>query len=390
MQLKSFALVMLLIPSFSMPSFAQRVAGDWELLGKSKVGIGVDHDIIRIGKDEAWYRDRNYRRLRVSVANNEVRFKSFKLVYLNDYTENLDVNRRVREGEQFVIDLPGDRSYLKQIEMVYQTRFGLSIGRNGIRLDSAVVTVHGELSRRRPDRDRGPLELDTVRVWNNSDQIAIRRLRDKGRFGHIGIQAIDRPVYVRNVRIEFGNGDVQKVAFNQRFSPRNAATKIDLEGRRRHIDNIRITVRPPRSNRTRSLQLVGYQQPGRETVPLPPPPIPEWHLLAAKRVNIRGDRDVIRVDRNADWHRTRLFQRLHILVDGNDIRLSRLRLVYKNGYSERFKVNRMIERDGRLAIDLGGERSYIDKIVMLYKPSRGKSKNRAIVRVFGEKIVANR
>ena len=71
---------------------------------------------------------------------------AIRLVYLNGHTEDLRVDRRIRAGGDLRVELRGDRSYLRQIEMTYRARPNFE-GRT-------VVKVFGEPARRR-DRDRG-------------------------------------------------------------------------------------------------------------------------------------------------------------------------------------------------------------------------------------------
>ena len=72
---------------------------------------------------------------------------ALRLVYLNGHAEELRVNRRIRSGGDLRVNLRGDRSYLKQIEMTYRSRPNFE--------GQAVVRVFGEPARRR-DRDRRP------------------------------------------------------------------------------------------------------------------------------------------------------------------------------------------------------------------------------------------
>ncbi|MGI9423131.1 MAG: hypothetical protein ACR2PA_08055 [Hyphomicrobiaceae bacterium] len=387
---KLWAIVLVLVLSmpFGVSSQAQRASSDWELLGRTKVGFGVDRDVIRIGKSEDWYRNRSYRQLRISVSNTEVRFKSLKIVYLNGHVENVNLKRRIRPGRDFVVDLRGERSFLRQIEMVYSSRIGLSFGAGGVKLEPAVVSVYGERVRRKPPRGRNWNRISSVRIPANTDRVVFRDLRGEGRFGQIRVRVANGPVLVRQVRITFGNGDVQRAEINQRYATGDTVGPIDLSGRQRFIRSVAVTVRPSRSNRRRTLQLAAHENPGRQIERPTSRSIPRWVQLGAKRVNFRVDRDVINVGKDAAWHRSHRFRRLHFLVDDNSVRLIRLRLTYKNGYSERLPIDRNINAGGRLAIDLGGERSYIDRIRMVYK-SRSGSNGRAVVRVFGEAAGSN-
>jgi hypothetical protein len=60
-----------------------------------------------------------------------------------------------------------------------------------------------------------------------------------------------------------------------------------------------------------------------------------------------------------------------------------VRLIYLNGYSEDFRIDRLIPRGAQLPLGLGGERSYLKQIEMTYR-SRPDFGGQAVIRVFGE------
>src|SRR5690606_34973064 len=104
------------------------------------VGFLVDRDVINVGQGEDYFRNRAYKALHFQVERNDVHFQSIRLVYLNGYAETINIDRLVRSGEEIPIDLRGERSYLKSIEMVYRARPDF----RGL----ALVRVYGEPTRR--------------------------------------------------------------------------------------------------------------------------------------------------------------------------------------------------------------------------------------------------
>ena len=143
----------------SSPALAQRDA--WELLGEERVGFGDDRDVINLGHSEEFYRNKAYLRLRFVVEGGDVRMRSIRLVYLNDHSEDIDVNRSLRSGEQYDLDLNGERSYIQRIEMTYAGRPTLSIGPGGIKLGQAILRVFGENARwAAPPQPPRPRDID--------------------------------------------------------------------------------------------------------------------------------------------------------------------------------------------------------------------------------------
>ena len=120
--LRNILLTVIALVFFLQPADAQREkAGDWELLGEQRVGFTVDRDVINIGQSEEWFRNRSFRALRFEVERSDVHMLSIRLVYLNGHVEELRVDRQIRAGSRLPIDLRGERSYLKQIEMTYRS-----------------------------------------------------------------------------------------------------------------------------------------------------------------------------------------------------------------------------------------------------------------------------
>jgi len=109
----------------------------------------------------------------------------------------------------------------------------------------------------------------------------------------------------------------------------------------------------------------------------------DWVLLGEQTVGFRVDRDVINIGHAEDWYRDRGFRRLHLIAERNDIHLMSVRLVYFNGFSEDFAVDRLIREGQDQPIDLRGERKYLRRIEMIYR-SRPSFEGRAVMKVYGE------
>src|SRR5262245_65586825 len=82
----------------------------WELLGEKDVGFRVDRDVINLGQDEDWFKDRRYRALHFSDGGTDIYMIGIRLVYLNGVGEDFRVDRLIRQGEELPMDLRGERS----------------------------------------------------------------------------------------------------------------------------------------------------------------------------------------------------------------------------------------------------------------------------------------
>lgn len=130
------AVLAILALSMALPASAQRAQRDWVLLGQQEVGFMVDRDIVNVDREGV-----RFSQLRIEAERNDVYMVSVRLVYQNGYAEDFRVDRELKAGiEALPIDLRGERSYLRKIEMVYRARPDFR-GR-------AVVRIYGELRRR--------------------------------------------------------------------------------------------------------------------------------------------------------------------------------------------------------------------------------------------------
>ena len=248
----------LLLTALATDATAQRERRDrdreWILLGEQTVGFKVDRDVIRIGQSEDWYRDRAFRRLHLVPEGNDVHLISVRLVYFNGFGEDYRVDTLIREGQDQSIELRGDRSFVRQIEMVYRARPGFG-GR-------AVMKVYGEPSRRMGGPPSAPPPLvaggggggggggrDWVELGCQSvslfktDRDTIRVGRQEGRFKAIRLHARGADVELFDVRVVYTNGAPDDVPVKHVLRQGERTRPLDLRGWERSIRQVDMTYR---------------------------------------------------------------------------------------------------------------------------------------------------
>ena len=371
------------------------VADTWELLGEQTVAFGTDNDSIAVNQDEDWFRNRAFRALRFAAERNDVFMNSIRIVYINGYSEDIQVDKLIRRGSQLAVALRGERSFLKQIDMRYRGNFGISFGGGGIRVDQAVIKVYGERVQRRPEPvaeapviDRsGWSEIDTKRFDTSSSRVVFASRRGDGRFSQIRLKAVSEAVRVRDVQIRFRNGESQTVPIDSRLEGGDETRVIDLTGEQRFLDTVTVNLDPRRRPGQIELQLIGLRRPGGNEAPSGGDVYERrgWVLLGEKTVGFDVNRDVINVGQPEEWFRDRRFRRLHLIAQRNDVYMQSVRITYLNGYVEDLAIGRLIAAGTDTAIELGGERSYIRQIEMVYR-SRPNYRGQATMKVYGEPV----
>jgi len=104
----------------------------------------------------------------------------------------------------------------------------------------------------------------------------------------------------------------------------------------------------------------------------------DWELLGRTSVDSRSrpDRDVIQLGKRAGR-----FKRLDFRVDGGDIELYNMRVVYENGQVQTPNFRHMFDSRGRTrTIDLSGDARTLDRVEFSYRAVSG----RPVVSLFGK------
>jgi hypothetical protein len=215
-------------------------AGEWLLLGEKSVGFGVDRDIIRIGQGEDWYRERRFRTLHFIAERNDVHMMSIRLVYFNGFGEDFRVDQLIRQGDDLPIDLRGERSYIRAIEMTYRSRPNFR--------GEALIRVFGEPSRfggpRPPDRpgpgagrDWEQLGCQQVSLFGK-DRDSVRVGRREGRFKAIRLHVRGADVEMLNLRVIYANGEPDNLEVRHFLRQGEYTRPLDLRGWERAIDRV--------------------------------------------------------------------------------------------------------------------------------------------------------
>jgi len=189
----------------------------------------------------------------------------------------------------------------------------------------------------------------------------------KGRFERIRVRARSNGVYIRDLRVVFGNGEVQDVHFRGRLREGEQTAPIELVGGERVIRRIEIAAR----SRGRRAVVEFYAVPA-----------PVWELIGSR--NVRGyglNLSTFLVPRGMGP-----FTRVRVQVNRQDVYVVGLRVAYKNGKSQNIRVRKNI-RKGRSTrpFDLAGFNRGIEHIEVVYRARPGR-RRRGVIEVYGEKV----
>lgn len=352
---RSVILAMLAL-ALALPASAQRGTRDWVLLGQQEVGFRVDRDTIDVGRA-----DLRFSQLRIEAERNDVHVISIRLVYQNGYAEDIRVDREIRAGrEALPVDLRGERSYLRKIELTYRSRPSFR-GR-------AVVRIYGEL---RPDRHhpRGEVsrfdEIKSQQIRRRAREPVIFDMgRREGAFTRLRFQARDGGIRINDVSITFGNGETQRVSVDDRLGDNEFSRVIDLEGERRFIRSIRVEARPVRGERDATLVLLGEKRAQRR------PDLGGFTPIEKQRITRRTDDGLVEFDVGRDEGR---LAELRLLAEDGDIFIREATILFGNGETQSVRVrDRLNEGELSEVIDLAGEKRFIRSVRVRARLARGE------------------
>lgn len=409
-RLLAFLTIMVAISASAIaPAVAQRgdrSGGGWEPLGEARVAFRGDSDVIALPHNEDYYHARAYRRLRFVIEGGEVKIRLVRLVYLNGHTEELEIGQTWKPGQQFDVDLRGERSYLREIHLLHKGKFDIKIGQGGIKIAKPKVIVYGQniralppppLESRRPaGRDFETLAAE--RFDRRVERVVLRVGKREGRIARIMLAHEGEPIRIKSLRIRFGNDDIQNVQLDQRLRDGEQTRSIDLDGDRRFIEQVTVILDPRDRPGSVKLTLLGLERGGREDRepragrgPDGPPDRyegrrgrPDWVLLGRQTVDLGVDSDAIEVGRDGEGG-GRGFDKLHFIAETNELFMRAVRVVYANGYAEDYRIEKLIPIGGDLALDLPGRRSFIRRIETVYSAKPG-FRGQSVVSVFGEAV----
>jgi hypothetical protein len=95
---------------------ATTVSAQWKDLGSREVKQGVEEDTWRLNSFHG-----QFRKIKLTVAHNKVKFLRLEVEYKNGETERVDIKKLINAGGSTrVIDLRGNDRYLNRVNVWYE------------------------------------------------------------------------------------------------------------------------------------------------------------------------------------------------------------------------------------------------------------------------------
>ena len=316
-------ILLLMCVAFTHPASAQRSitykASDLSLIGEREVEPRNSRVVIDIGKDQG-----RLEAIALRVRDHSVRLRGLRIVFGDGSSQEVDIYDRIRPDEVTrIIDLRGERRYVKRIEAHVRPRFRR---RRIATLEVLAIESGPELR-----------HLATGVIRGRARVIEIPVGLEFGRMSALSIRAVNRSFRIREIDIEFGDGTHQVIRVNRRV-PAGSLTEIHKFPRStssgtklRYIKNVTLTLRPTFSRRSGKLELFGEEVPN-EINP---------HVIGTSSVYHDGaPRIVFRLRRHRDRY-TGIA--LHSL--DRPLRIRNVEVVFRDHSRKTYSLNRILGQD---------------------------------------------
>jgi uncharacterized protein YraI len=206
---------------------------NWKRVASKEVDRRRDREVIQLGRN-----DGRFDEFRLRVLNNDVRIRRMNVQYGNGTAHDLDVDRRVNEGEATdPITLRGRNGrFIDRVTLVYDT-----VGRGPkATVELWAHQTEGRQGRNdRPNFGRNWDRLASKEVDRRRDRDVIQLDRKDGRFDEFRLRVLDNDLRIRRMRVEYGNGVAHDLDVDRRVNEGEATDPITLRGRNgRFIDRV--------------------------------------------------------------------------------------------------------------------------------------------------------
>jgi|GEM_PF-3880390 len=280
--------------------------------------------------------NRRFTHLRMLADRSPIKLFHIEVTFGNGKQHIFNVGKIIKPNSKgILLELPGRARRITKLEAAYQTVRGSK--RRGIALIKGRVFVPPPVA---------PV-AKFVTVGDVEARLRERRIsipvgRKDGRLIAIRLRVAGRDVFIRTLRVVFGNGSSQNVSINGWLEADTRSDPIRLAGGARFIDQVVLDIRPRRGRRRAAFQVLGqkaieHRRSSRlgEAVRLDRRGLPRRHELlgsADADFSVRGE--TIRVGRDVGR-----IEHLVVRVLKNDAYVDSIIVTYGRGREEVIKID---------------------------------------------------
>ena len=183
------------------------------LFGYQNVGFAIDRDVIKVGGDLG-----KFDRIRLRVLGNDVHINTLTVAYMDSSTSELAVNAEVK-ANSFTPWFDLKREFIREIAMSYRSRPNF---KGQARVEVVGQYAEGWLGASGEGRkfNNGWVMLGSQTAgFTGFDRDLITVGKNEGGFKSLRIEAKERAITLREIRVKYFEGPDEVFTMNERVDP---------------------------------------------------------------------------------------------------------------------------------------------------------------------------
>jgi hypothetical protein len=225
------------------------------LFGYQNVGFGIDRDVIKVGGDLG-----KFDRIRLRVLGNDVHINTLKVIYVDGDSSDLAVDADIKANSKSQwLDLKAGR-FIGEIQVTYRSRPNF---KGQARVEVTGQYADGWLGAGGEGRkfNQGWVLLGAQTAgFTGFDRDTISVSRNEGGFTRLRVEAKERAITLREIRVKYFSGPDEVFTMNERVDPGKPYGPLEFKGGRAPIKAIEAKYRS-RYDLLKGLQSVFDGQP---------------------------------------------------------------------------------------------------------------------------------
>jgi CBS domain-containing protein len=194
------------------------------MFGYQSVGFGIDRDVIKIGRDIG-----KFNRIRLRVLGSDVHINALKVSFEDGSSQHFTIDADIKENtHSHWLPIDGSR-FIRDIELTYRAHPGNHT--------KARVEVTGEYAKDwlglhgegRTFHQGWVLLGAQTAGFTGFDRDIITVGENEGGFSRLRIEALDRAITLKEIRVKFANGPDEVFTMGERVDPGKAYGPIEFK-----------------------------------------------------------------------------------------------------------------------------------------------------------------
>lgn len=208
------------------------------MFGYRNIGTGIDRDTIEVGRHVG-----KFNRIRLRVIGNDVNVHTLRVHFADGTHHDIAVEADIKanaHSQWFAVD---PSKFLEKIELTYRARPGLE---GEARVEVTGEYANGWLAASGEGRNyhQGWVLLGAQTAgFTGFDRDVISVGENEGGFSRLRVEAIDRAITLKEIRIKFASGPDEVFAMRERVDPGKPHGPLEFKSGKAPIKSIIATYR---------------------------------------------------------------------------------------------------------------------------------------------------